>query len=34
VIARSLQYSDGGAEFDFDPSGLVCRVSIPSEDLR
>lgn len=35
VIARSLQYSTGGgAEFDFDPSGLVCRISIPSEDLR
>lgn len=34
VITRSLQYSsDGGAEFDFDPAGLVCRVSIPSEDL-
>jgi PAS domain S-box-containing protein len=33
VIARSLQYSGGGAEFDFDPSGLVCRVSIPSEEL-
>jgi PAS domain S-box-containing protein len=34
VIARSLQYSAGGsAEFDFDPSGVVCRVSIPSEDL-
>lgn len=35
VIARSLQYgSGGGAEFDFDPAGLVCRVSVPSEDLR
>lgn len=33
VITRSLQYSDGGAEFDFDPSGVVCRMSIPSEDL-
>lgn len=33
VIARSLQYSGGGAEFDFDPSGLACRISIPSEDL-
>jgi PAS domain S-box-containing protein len=34
VIARSLQYSaGGGAEFDFDPSGVVCRVSIPAEDL-
>ena len=34
VIARSLQYSaGGGAEFDFDPSGVVCRISIPSEEL-
>ena len=34
VITRSLQYgSGGGAEFDFDPSGLVCRISIPPEDL-
>ncbi len=34
VITRSLQYgSGGGAEFDFDPAGLVCRISIPSEDL-
>lgn len=34
VIVRSLQYSsDGSAAFDFDPSGVVCRVSIPSEDL-
>jgi two-component sensor histidine kinase len=34
VITRSLQYSaGGGAEFDFDPTGLVCRISIPSEDL-
>jgi two-component sensor histidine kinase len=33
VIMRSLQYSGGGAEFDFDPSGLACRISIPSEDL-
>ena len=34
VITRSLQYgSGGGAEFDFDPAGLVCRVSVPSEDL-
>ena len=34
VIARSLQYSaGGGAEFDFDPSGVVCRVAIPAEDL-
>ena len=34
VIARSLEYSTGGsAAFDFDPSGIVCRISIPSEDL-
>lgn len=34
VIGRSLQYSpDGGAEIRFDPSGLVCRISIPAEDL-
>lgn len=34
VITRSLQYGPGGgAEFDFDPAGLVCRISIPSEDL-
>lgn len=34
VIARSLQYSpDGGADLQFDPSGILCRISIPSEDL-
>jgi len=33
VITRSLRYSGGGAAMDFDPSGLVCRLSIPSEDL-
>lgn len=34
VITRSFQYgSGGGAEFDFDPAGLVCRISIPPEDL-
>jgi two-component sensor histidine kinase len=34
VITRSFQYSrEGGAEFDFAPSGVICRVSIPSEDL-
>jgi PAS domain S-box-containing protein len=34
VITRSLQYGvGGGAEFDFDPAGLACRISIPSEDL-
>jgi len=35
VIARSLQYSpEGGAEVEFDPAGLVCRIAVPSEDLR
>jgi PAS domain S-box-containing protein len=35
VISRSLQYSpQGGAELDFAPTGLVCTISIPSEDLR
>jgi PAS domain S-box-containing protein len=33
VITRSLQYSGGGAEFDFDPSGVICRIAIPSEEL-
>lgn len=34
VITRSFQYScEGGAEFDFAPSGVICRISIPSEDL-
>jgi PAS domain S-box-containing protein len=33
VIARSLQYSGGGAEFDFDPSGVICRIAIPAEEL-
>lgn len=33
VIARSLQYSGGGAEFDFDPAGVICRIAIPSEEL-
>jgi len=34
VITRSLQYSPGGgAELDYDPAGLVCRISIPPEDL-
>ena len=33
VVTRSLQYSDGGAEFEFNASGVVCRMSIPSEDL-
>lgn len=34
LIARALRYSpEGGAICDFDPSGVVCRISIPSEDL-
>ncbi|MGH7093088.1 MAG: sensor histidine kinase, partial [Stellaceae bacterium] len=34
VIMRSLQHGyGGGAEFDFDPSGLVCRISVPAEDV-
>ncbi|SKA34432.1 sensor histidine kinase [Consotaella salsifontis] len=35
VIARSLQYSPtGGAEIAFEPEGLVCRISLPIEDLH
>ena len=35
LIAHSFLYSpEGGAEFSFEPTGLVCRISIPSEDLR
>jgi two-component sensor histidine kinase len=33
VVERSLQYSGGGAEFDFDASGVICRIAIPSEEL-
>lgn len=34
VIRRSFQYSpEGGAEISFAPSGVVCRISIPREDL-
>ncbi|RYE60495.1 MAG: PAS domain S-box protein [Hyphomicrobiales bacterium] len=34
VIARSLQYSDtGGTEVEFAPTGLICRISLPLEDL-
>lgn len=34
VISRSLQYSpNGGTEVDFAPDGLVCRISLPIEDL-
>jgi PAS domain S-box-containing protein len=35
VISRSLQYSpQGGATLDFQPTGLVCRISLPAEDLH
>lgn len=35
VIARSLQYSPrGGATLDYAPPGVICRMSIPAEDLR
>jgi two-component sensor histidine kinase len=35
VISRSLQYMPtGGAEVEFRPEGVVCRISLPSEDLR
>jgi len=34
VIARSLQYSPHGrCDLDFRPTGVVCRFSIPTEDL-
>ncbi|MGH7077612.1 MAG: sensor histidine kinase [Acetobacteraceae bacterium] len=34
VITKSFRYSpEGGAELDFDPSGVICRMAIPSEDL-
>lgn len=35
VIARSLQYSpSGGAEVHFLPEGIICRIALPTEDLR
>ena len=35
VIARSLQYSDtGGTEVEFAPEGVICRISLPLEDLQ
>ena len=35
VISRSLQYSpQGGAELDYAETGVVCRISLPSEDMR
>lgn len=34
VIARSLKYTDaGGAELEYAPTGLICRISIPVEDV-
>jgi len=34
LIARTLQYvPEGGAEFSFEPTGVVCRISIPAEDM-
>jgi PAS domain S-box-containing protein len=34
LIARSLQYSpQGGADLVFEPDGVRCRISIPSDDL-
>ncbi len=34
VITRSLQYSqNGGAEIDYHPQGVRCRIRIPEEDL-
>lgn len=34
LIARSLQYSpQGGADLAFQPSGVVCRIQIPSDDV-
>ncbi|APH71745.1 sensor histidine kinase [Aquibium oceanicum] len=34
LITRSMQYSkDGGAEISFEPEGIVCRISIPGEDV-
>ena len=35
VIARSLQYSEtGGTELEYAASGLICRISLPSEDIE
>jgi PAS domain S-box-containing protein len=34
VIDRSLQYSpNGGTELLFEPAGVVCRISVPLEDV-
>ena len=34
VITRSMQYSpNGGAELDYRPEGVLCRVRIPAEDV-
>lgn len=35
VITRSLQYSStGGAEVEYAPEGLICRIALPVEDLH
>ena len=35
VIARSLSYSpNGGAEIEFCPAGIVCRIRVPGEDVH
>ena len=35
VITRSLQYtSSGGADVEFLPEGVVCRIRLPVEDIR
>ncbi|QQR38718.1 sensor histidine kinase [Devosia rhizoryzae] len=35
VIARSLQYTpSGGAEIEYAPEGVICRIALPVEDLR
>lgn len=35
VITRSLQYSEtGGADVEFAPEGVICRISLPLEDLE
>lgn len=34
VISRSLQYSPHGkADLTFDPAGVICRISLPPEDV-
>lgn len=35
VISRSLRYSDsGGTEIEFAPTGVICKIAIPTEDLE